>query len=218
MDIILIIKILFSGLSFLEIVAILALSIVTILIILAFSVITKIYSITGLITVCVVVIFSTLAVRGTFLAIQSGTANVEDSEKANPYSFINFLNRYDTPEKIEKLPPIDNGKEIKIFPKDRDIVSRQYTKEDARNSLDKIYKTYGVDTIIYMQNMILKAKKLKDNNNVIYLSLNDYANICSMNLCNKYYYEFNDVKEKTDEFYLVLLLPVFKEELEYYMP
>ncbi len=341
MDLILILKILFGGLNFIQVVAVLGLTLGVVMLFLTSSIMTNIYSGSGIVIIVIVLLLSTLMVKGTIFIFQGLPIESEDNKgyitNKNPISekildnfnsdsgkpptsekrFNKFnsdsdkkpiyqkildkinsksdkkpisekifdkinsdsdkkpisekildkfdsdsdkkpisekiLDKFDSDsdkkpisEKIldkfdsdsDKKPisekilekfdsdsdrkPIsekmDKSKKITDFPLYDSFGAIKYSQAEAKKELDKIYKDYGLEAIFYLQDLIVKSKKFEGNSDIIYMKIDDFAFLCSINLCNKYFYDFNEAKENHNEFYLIVVLPEFVLALENYKP
>ncbi|MDR2007670.1 MAG: hypothetical protein LBQ34_01695 [Alphaproteobacteria bacterium] len=114
--------------------------------------------------------------------------------------------------------PRDDGRMVTNLPPNAEASRIQYSETEIRNSLDKIVNDFGFEVIFYFQRVILNARRLDDMPNVIYMKLEDYAFICSMNICNKYIYEVNSLRDSVQRegFFLVLVVPEFITALTNY--
>jgi hypothetical protein len=210
MDLVSIIKTIFSTINILEIVAVIILTTSIIMMLLTKSLITEILSATGIAIIILVFIFSTIIVKSGYFFFKDSI-----NKKVEKALIVNLLGEE---KKIIKRFELDDGSEIRRYSLDKPLGAMKYSEIEAKNSLDKIYNNYGLDTIFYLQDVLLNAKKLEGSSEAVYISLEDYAFMCSMNICNKYLYDFNDVKRTRGGPYLIVVIPEFLSTLENYVP
>ncbi|MCL2567641.1 MAG: hypothetical protein FWE18_06090 [Alphaproteobacteria bacterium] len=112
----------------------------------------------------------------------------------------------------------DDGVLVGNLPPNREASRMQYSEVEIKNSLDKIVDDFGFEAIFYLQRVVLNARELAGSPNVVYMKLEDYAFICSMNICNKYLYDFSSMKDSNQRegYFLVLVIPEFVVALNNY--
>ena len=214
MDLVVTLKTIFEGIHLLEVIAIFILTTAIIMVLLTTSVVTQLVSFAGILTFIIVLLFTSLGVR-TMSVIFDG---VKSNATINKEYIVNGLLNKVKEKKLSARSTLDDGSDITQYSYDKPLGRMKYSEAEVKNSLDKIYSNYGLDTIFYMQDVLLRAIKLQGSDEAIYIKLEDYAFICSMNICNKYLYDFNDVKKDLGGQYLVVVVPEFLSGLENYVP
>jgi hypothetical protein len=191
------------------------------------KIIKQIQSISGIGIIIVIAYLVFVVLKSVYLIYQP---QINKALANRNYFFADLVDDYKDhriEKQIEKQPaPLvapkndkrDDGVLDTALPPNREASRMQYSEADIRNSLDKIVEDFGFEAIFYLQRVVLNARQLEGSSNVIYMKLEDYAFICSMNICNKYLYDFNALKDSVQRqgYFLVLVIPEFVAVLNNY--
>ncbi|MDR0483822.1 MAG: hypothetical protein LBH40_00890 [Alphaproteobacteria bacterium] len=245
MDIVIFLKTIFSHPTLAEVVWIIIFTTIIVLLFVRIHVIHDLFTLSGVGIAFIILCFVTAIVKGSFLVYESNygryiadsdyLSSDKDKNSAENPALISEQGQYPTYEEgaessnnnqsTQGYSPqgsgnhlgrkLDDGSMITDLPPNREVGKIRYTEEDVRNSLNKIVDDFGYEGIFYLQRVVLNARRSETSNDVILMKLEDYAFICSMNLCNRYFYDFNDLKDSVQRegFFLVLVVPEFIQGL-----
>ncbi len=88
-------------------------------------------------------------------------------------------------------------------------IKTKYTDSEIIDFLELISKIAGYEAILKVQKIIFQAAEFSGKEHTLYVSLADYAYLCSLNLCEKFIFEFSSVKKTNKEELIIVALPEF---------